>query len=358
MARRSARYSSDDRFPPYVPVAERARQAAATVAKLKKKGQALQPVALTGRAISSTFWGKAWCGHLESLSDFESRLPRGRTYVRGGAVIHLALESGRIAAKVQGSSLYTVEIAITKLKPQRWAKVVKQCTGSIDSLVELLRGKLSDSVMSAVTNVETGLFPTASELNMSCSCPDWAGLCKHLAAVLYGVGARLDSSPELLFTLRGVDPSELVAEGAAAPASKAKLASKSSRQVLSDSSLADVFGIELEPSAATRVSVAPAPAPRTARAPAPIVKRRGASGVAEQAALVLAFVNSHPGLGVELIGKSLQLSSQELTLPIRKLVAMGSLVTVGAKRATKYFAAPPPKRGRPTAGRRRLTSSV
>ncbi|MEO7037172.1 MAG: SWIM zinc finger family protein [Polyangiaceae bacterium] len=350
MARRSARYTSDDRFPPYVPVAQRARQAAAAVAKLRKKGQAVEPVQITGRAISSTFWGKAWCDHLESLSDFESRLPRGRTYVRGGAVIHLALESGRIAAKVQGSSLYTIEIAIKKLKPQRWAKVVEQCTGSIDSLVELLRGKLSDSVMSAVTNVETGLFPAASELNMSCSCPDWAGLCKHLAAVLYGVGARLDSSPELLFTLRGVDPSELVAEGAAAPVSKAKAAGKSSRQVLSASSLADVFGIELEHGAPTRVSVPPARAPSTARAPAPIVKRRGASGVAERAALVLAFVNSHPGSSVELIGKSLQLSTPELSLPIRRLVAMGSLSTVGAKRATKYFAVPPRQRRRTTAG--------
>ncbi|MEO6599561.1 MAG: SWIM zinc finger family protein, partial [Polyangiaceae bacterium] len=199
MARRSDRY---DRFPPYVPVAQRMHQAAAAVTKLKKKGHAIEPVEITGRAISSTFWGKAWCSHLESLSDFESRLPRGRTYVRQGAVVHLALDSGRILSKVQGSSLYDIEISVAKLKPQRWAKVVEECTGSIDSLVELLRGKLSDRVMSAVTNVKTGLFPAASEIRMSCSCPDWAGLCKHLAAVLYGVGARLDTRPELLFTLR------------------------------------------------------------------------------------------------------------------------------------------------------------
>src|SRR6187431_1095605 len=172
MPRRSSR-DYDDRFPPYVPVAQRAREAAAAVAKLKKKGQAVDPVAIAGRVIAATFWGKAWCDHLESLCDYQSRLPRGRSYVRGGAVVHLALESGRILAKVQGSSLYDIEIGVAKLEPKRWSSVVAECTGNIDSLVELLRGKLSESVMRAVTNVETGLFPLASELEMSCSCADW-----------------------------------------------------------------------------------------------------------------------------------------------------------------------------------------
>src|SRR4051794_34039065 len=113
-------WSRDDRFPPYVPVAQRARDAAAAVAKLKKKGHVIEPVAIVGRAIATTFWGKAWCDHLESLSDYESRLPRGRTYVRRGAVVHLALDSGRILAKVQGSSLYDIEIGVAKLKPTRW----------------------------------------------------------------------------------------------------------------------------------------------------------------------------------------------------------------------------------------------
>jgi uncharacterized Zn finger protein len=276
MARSSYRYS-DERFPVYVPVAARARQAATAVAKLKKKGHAVDPVAIEGRAIASTFWGKAWCSHLESLSDFQSRLPRGRSYVRGGAVIHLALDSGRIRAKVQGSSLYNVEIGVDKLARQRWTQVVADCTGNIDSLVELLRGKFSQSVMQAVTNVKTGLFPSSSEIRMSCSCPDFAGLCKHLAAVLYGVGARLDTRPELLFTLRGVDPSELVAEGAAAAVPEVSAGSTSSRRVLVNSALSDVFGIELDVSPIAQKSVAadathskqkakPAP-PKTKRTP-------------------------------------------------------------------------------------------
>lgn len=258
MPRRSSQDYYDLPFPPYVSAAQRKRNAANAVEKLKKKGHAVEPIAIEGRAIASTFWGKAWCNHLESLSDYHTRLPRGRSYVRSGAVIHLALTAGRISAKVQGSSLYDVEINVTQLQAQRWNGVVAQCTGSIDSLVELLRGKLSDSVMRAVTNAESGLFPRAKELRMSCSCPDHAGLCKHLAAVLYGVGARFDVRPELLFTLRGVDPSELVAERAASAIPEAKSGGKSARHVLSSSGLADLFGIELEaPAPDTRV---PSPA--------------------------------------------------------------------------------------------------
>ena len=147
---------------------------------------------------------------------------------------------------MQGSSLYDIEIGVAKLEPKRWSSVVAECTGNIDSLVELLRGKISASVMRAVTNVETGLFPRASEIEMSCSCPDQAGLCKHLAAVLYGVGARLDLRPELLFTLRGVDPNELVGERATAALPNARAEGKRSRRVLPSSALSDVFGIEFE----------------------------------------------------------------------------------------------------------------
>ena len=246
MPRRSSQADYEMRFPPYVPAAQRKRDAANAVAKLKKKGHAVEPITIEGRAIASTFWGKAWCNHLESLSDYLTRLPRGRSYVRSGAVIHLALDAGRISAKVQGSSLYDIEISVVRLDAQRWNSVVAQCTGSIDSLVELLRGKLSDSVMRVVTNAESGLFPRSKELRMSCSCPDHAGLCKHLAAVLYGVGARLDARPELLFSLRGVDPSELVAERAASAIPETKSGAKSARRVLSSSGLSDIFGIELD----------------------------------------------------------------------------------------------------------------
>ena len=230
--------------------------------------------------------------------------------------------------------------------------------------------------MRAVTNVETGLFPAAYEIRMSCSCPDWAGLCKHLAAVLYGVGARLDARPELLFTLRGVDPSELVAERAASAIPEAKTEGKRSRRVLPSSGLSDVFGIEFERApaqpaaratarppqakhAAAKPSLVPKKTPHTA-APAPgvparavahrralVPERRSASDVTETAALIAAFVKSHPGVGVEVIGPSLGLSTRQLSLPIRKLIAMGSIVSARQKRATKYLGSPqPPRRPR------------
>jgi uncharacterized Zn finger protein len=275
-----ARYSDwygDEQFPAYVPVARRRANARASIAQLKKQGLAVEPVAIDGRLIASTFWGKAWCSHLESLSDFENRLGRGRSYVRSGAVVHLALDSGRIVAKVQGSDLYEVEIRVEKLTAQRWAKIVAQCTGSIDSLVELLRGKLSESVMRAVTNVETGLFPGASAIKLACSCPDAAELCKHLAAVLYGVGARLDARPELLFTLRGVDASELVQTGAAASLSQANDKGASARHTLSMAALSDVFGIELESAPPAR----PSP-PRAPTAPSKQKRGQGASSERKQ----------------------------------------------------------------------------
>ena len=197
-------------YKPYVPVAKRRAQAAREVAKRVKKGQAVSPVVIEGRTIASTFWGKAWCTNLESYSDFANRLPRGRTYVRNGSVVHLKIDKGRIKALVSGSELYKIQIDIAALPKPDWQALKEQCAGKIGTLVELLQGKLSKAVMELVTDREQGLFPKPKEIKMRCSCPDYAGMCKHLAAVMYGIGNRLDSSPELLFVLRGVDHLELI----------------------------------------------------------------------------------------------------------------------------------------------------
>src|SRR5512138_901063 len=181
---------------PYVPVAQRRAMAARELAKLaKKNGHAASPVAIEGRKIASTFWGKAWCDNLEAYSDFSNRLPRGRTYVRNGSVVDLQITPGKVTARVSGSSLYKIEIKIQPLLPKIWKSIQKECAGKIDSLIELLQGKLSSAVMQVVTRQNGGLFPTPKEINLDCSCPDWADLCKHVAASLYGVGARLDSNP-------------------------------------------------------------------------------------------------------------------------------------------------------------------
>jgi len=180
---------------PYVSVAERRRKAEAKIAGLRKKGRSLAPVKIEGRKIATTFWGQSWCTNLERYSDYASRLPRGRSYVRNGLVIDLKIAKGKVKAVVSGSDLYDVEITIAPVTAKRWKNICRECSGTIDSLVELLQGRLAKGVMDRVCREGDGLFPQPSEITLSCSCPDWADMCKHVAGALYGIGARLDSEP-------------------------------------------------------------------------------------------------------------------------------------------------------------------
>ena len=256
----------DDYYKPYVPVAQRRAQAAREVARRIKKGEAICPVVIEGRAIASSFWGKAWCDHLESYSDYANRLPRGRTYVRNGSVVHLAIEAGRIKALVSGSSMYEIQIHITPLAPAVWQTLKSRCSGQIGTIVELLQGKLSKAVMETVTDRDQGLFPKPREVRMRCSCPDGAGMCKHLAAVLFGVGSRLDSAPELLFKLRSVNHVELIAQ----TIPTAPVPTKGKAPQIATADLGDIFGIEFDDApqpphkAPTQFTAKPAPMPRVA----------------------------------------------------------------------------------------------
>jgi len=231
-------------FRRYVPVRERRSSAERETARMRDTGLAAQPVHIEGRLIARTFWGKAWCDHLESFSDFENRLPRGRTYVRNGSVCHLEIKRGLIHAKVQGNFLYTVTIEIEPLAKSAWKGIKKLCTGRISSLLDLLQGRLSGGVMEVVTDRQKGLFPAPQEIRMACTCPDWAVMCKHVAAALYGVGARLDERPELLFLLRGVDHEELV-DAHAETAVQAAVGSGTGRRI-AEKDIAAIFGIEVE----------------------------------------------------------------------------------------------------------------
>ena len=232
---------------PYVSVAQRRRKAAGEMAKLKKKGHPVSPVVVEGRTIVKTFWGKAWCDNLERYSDFENRLPRGRTYVRNGSVIDLQIAPGEIKALVSGSEIYKVKVRVAPVAKARWESICKDCAEAIDSLIELLQGRFSKGVMERVCRQKTGLFPSPDEIQLSCSCPDWADMCKHVAAVLYGIGARLDQQPDLIFRLHNVDEKELIAgAGTALPQSrKASAASK----VLGGEDLSALFGLDMAPDA-------------------------------------------------------------------------------------------------------------
>jgi uncharacterized Zn finger protein len=258
---------------PYVRVAARRQQAAHRLAKLRKKGHEVSPVLIEGPRIATTFWGKAWCENLERYSDYANRLPRGRTYVRNGSVIDLQIASGMVTALVSGSEIYDVRINVAAVPRARWRAICRDCTGAIDSLVELLQGRLSSGVMARLCEPKTGLFPAPKAISFRCSCPDWARMCKHVAAVLYGVGARLDEHPDLLFRLRRVDQEDLIAKADTGlrPAQREPVGAK----VLDSGDLSQIFGIEI-----AQPEPAPAPAARrgaTARrvkAPKPALATR------------------------------------------------------------------------------------
>jgi uncharacterized Zn finger protein len=237
---------------PYVPVAARRRKAEREMEKLRKKGAVLSPVKIEGRQIARTFWGKAWCDNLESYRDYENRLPRGRTYVRNGSVVNLQIAPREITAIVSGSKIYKVKVSIGNVGPARWKTLCANCSGGIDSLVELLQGRFSKGVMERLCRQDTGLFPRPSEIRFTCSCSDYASMCKHIAAVLYGVGARLDESPELLFRLRAVDETELLSDlGSALPDTRTK---RDTAHTLVADDLAALFGLDMEESKASAPS--------------------------------------------------------------------------------------------------------
>ncbi|RKY15697.1 MAG: hypothetical protein DRQ55_19220, partial [Planctomycetota bacterium] len=245
------------------------------VSKLLKKGQDIQPVEIEGRTIARSFWGKGWCTHMESFGDYANRLPRGRSYVRNGSVCHLSIKKGKVEAIVSGSKLYRVNIDIKTQSKAKWMELKKRCTGKIGSLIELLQGRLSAEIMSTVTDREHGLFPLPGEFRYTCDCPDWADMCKHIAAVIYGIGARLDAQPDLLFALRGVDHNELISAGVTADAIAGAGSRRARRRSLSGKELENVFGVELE-EIPDEASIA-APFKPTARSIASLRRRLGMS---------------------------------------------------------------------------------
>ena len=269
-------YNKYSGFAPYVPVGERRRKAAATAQKMNKSGKTLLPVVIEGRKIAATFWGHEWCENLESYSDYANRIPRGRTYVRNGSVIDLQISQGKVTALVMGSSLYKVEVTVTQLGTTAWSDFKKRCAGKITSLLDLLQGRLDKGVLQEITRRPGGLFPSPREIEFACSCPDDASMCKHVAAALYGVGARLDGKPELFFTLRGTDMQELISAAASTAASAGVGPAGGG---LDAGELSDIFGVEIESTpvklsaVASRKSSAKTPLKATKKAVAKVLSK-------------------------------------------------------------------------------------
>jgi hypothetical protein len=229
---------------PYISKRKRQALAQGEIRQLKEKGLTPLPVRVGQGPIAGRPWGQAWCKNIECFSDFKSRLPAGRTCLRQNAVIHLEVAAGLVTALVQGDELYRVSVAIQPINLEAWDNLKRQCHGRIGSLLELIQGSLKEDVMALMARSGDGLFPAAFDIDFRCSCPDWAQMCQHVAATLYGVGHRLDQAPELLFTLRGVDAVSLV-DGAVD--SLAEDLKPLPEAPWDDSQLGDLFGIELVP---------------------------------------------------------------------------------------------------------------
>ena len=319
---------------PYVPVAERRRKAAGEMAKLAKKGQTVSPVVVQGRTIAATAWGKAWCANMESYSDYANRLPRGRTYVRNGSVIDLQITPGTVVARVSGSQVYRTTITVTAVPKAKWQQICADCAGGIDSLVELLQGRFSNGVMDRLCCQSDGLFPVPKDIGFDCSCPDGATLCKHVAAVLYGVGARFDSKPELLFILRQVDPAELLSKAGTGVVT----APAAGERTLAGDDVGALFGLEMdEPTvAATARPVKPKAAAKPVRAAArPSAKP---ARPRDPASRLLAALHRAGSLDNAAARAATGLDAESVRPLLKQLVADGHARVQGQRRGTRYVA--------------------
>ena len=221
------------------------RNAAQSKKKEKKKGNKLEPVTVQGRNIVQNWWGRAWCENLEQYADYESRLDRGKRYVRAGAVLDLKIQKGKILARVQGTRKvpYKVEIRISPLSEEKCQSIIEKCGSKIENMEELLNGNFPVQ-MQELFQGKDGLFPTPREISFSCSCPDWALLCKHVAAALYGVGVRLDEQPLLFFELRGIEIGRFI-DVTIANRVEAMLANegRASSRIIEDEDIGALFGV-------------------------------------------------------------------------------------------------------------------
>ena len=257
-------------YPEYISVGERRARAEKKLQQLQKKNPHLKPVILAGQTLAMTWWGKSWNNNLERYADYHNRIERGRSYVRHRCVLDLQLTPGKITAMVQGSRSqpYDVVITVDPLSSSNWAAIRQACAGCFDSLSELLSGKFPQALKDRFFEKGSGLFPTPREIHFDCSCPDWASMCKHVAAALYGVGARLDDDARLFFTLRGININDVITQTVTDTAQTLLgKAERQSRNILHDVDLGDVFGIQLDD------MVAPLPDLPPARAQVPRPKK-------------------------------------------------------------------------------------
>jgi uncharacterized Zn finger protein len=260
-------------FPRYVSVGEKRAKARKKLEHLRKKNPGITPLVLQGTKLAHSWWGKAWNANLEKYADYSNRVGRGRSYIRHGCVLDFKINPGEVTALVQGTSShpYKVSIKIKPLDKEIWNGIKKHCEGKIESLQELIEGRFPRDLIEIFTAKGKGLFPSPGEIKFSCSCPDWASMCKHVAAALYGVGVKLDDDPKLFFLLRKVEMDDLIAEALRDKSKKMlKKAEKKTSRVIEDLDAAKIFGIDIHEKADSRKVRKPA---KTKRSLKPFVRR-------------------------------------------------------------------------------------
>ncbi len=273
------RYYDGYGFPRYVSVAEKRARARRKLEQLRKKHPDIRPVVIEGNALVRTWWGKAWNGNLGKYADYANRVGRGGSYLRHGAVLDLQVKPGEVHALVQGSqgNPYTVTIKIKPVSQPVWKQIRAAAAGQLASLQELLEGRFPKGLAALFTAEGSGLFPAPQEIDFHCSCPDYAYMCKHVAAVLYGIGTRLDEDPRLFFVLRRMKMDDLITQAVQDRSERLlKQAKKKTARVLDDADLGEVFGIEMEPAASEKRGTAArtvVPTPRQRSLPRTSKKR-------------------------------------------------------------------------------------
>lgn len=238
-------WNRDDDFsqPSAAELRRKAEQSKKRSADSKK---ALEPVLIDGRQIAKTWWGEAWCTNLENYADYRNRIGRGKRHVRADTVIDMKMKGGTIKARVQGSrrTPYRVEIEIDPMPEARYKAVLKSLDSRIENLEALVNGDFPMAMKSLFTDLKSGLFPNPREIHFTCSCPGWASMCKHVAAVLYGIGNRLDHDPLLFFAMRGIDVSDFIQRSVKDKlSSMLKNADTHSHRIIDDQSVEELFGV-------------------------------------------------------------------------------------------------------------------
>jgi uncharacterized Zn finger protein len=252
-------YYDDYGYPRYVSVAEKRARARRKLEQLRKKHPDIRPVAIAGNALVHTWWGKAWNGNLGKYADYANRIGRGRSYVRHGAVLDLQIKPGQITPWCR--ALSPIRSRSDQARQRAGLAEIKAACAGQHSLQELW--SFPKGLAELFTAKGSGLFPAPQEIDFHCSCPDWAYMCKHVAAVLYGIGTRLDEDPSLFFVLRKMKMDDLITQAVQDKSERLlKQAKKKTARVIDDADLGEVFGIEMEPVAAPEKEETAAQTPR------------------------------------------------------------------------------------------------